>query len=158
MHVTPGAPGVLSLLCLSCHDGVGAVNVLLNYPDDQTIASITGLGAEDQFGNFNPGDLANWRLNIGEANCGTGDTCTGPQDLRNDHPIGFSYAAAQAADPTGLNATLPVALQNRMTLTGGQVECNTCHDPHITNNATTKNKFLVMSNSGSAMCLGCHNK
>ena len=34
------------------------------------------------------------------------------------------------------------------------VECGSCHDPHNTVTAT----FLRMSNSGSALCLACHDK
>ena len=34
------------------------------------------------------------------------------------------------------------------------VECATCHDPHGTTNAT----FLRIANTGSALCLACHDK
>jgi predicted CXXCH cytochrome family protein len=33
------------------------------------------------------------------------------------------------------------------------VECATCHDPHSSNSL-----FLRISNSGSGVCLACHNK
>jgi predicted CXXCH cytochrome family protein len=33
------------------------------------------------------------------------------------------------------------------------VECASCHDPHSTNQT-----FLRIANTGSAVCLACHNK
>jgi predicted CXXCH cytochrome family protein len=147
---TSGGPGTLSLMCLSCHDGVGAMNVLLNYTPEGQPASFN---AENQFGD-GPSDSIWASLNIGGGNC-TGDDCTGGGDLQNDHPIGFVYNSAL---DTGLNplGSLNAILQKRMAITGNRMECSTCHDPHLTNPGG--NNFLVMSNSGSALCLQCHNK
>ena len=80
----------------------------------------------------------------GSANLGT--------DLSGDHPISFVYNDALVAqDPT---------LNNPVTLTGpvkldssGQVQCDSCHDPHN----DQFGDFLVMDNTGSALCLVCHN-
>jgi len=68
--------------------------------------------------------------------------------LTNDHPIGV--AMPNAAD-TGLFATIQNA---NVTAPGGTVQCSSCHDVH--NNTIVP--FLVSSNSGSQMCLACHNK
>lgn len=162
---TSGGPGLTSLLCLSCHDGIGAMNVLLNYPRDTGTAGVlapVGLFTKNQFGDFGLTDPENGSRNIGGGVCdgsdGTGCQTNTGGDLQNDHPIGFDYNAAQAADPSGLKV-LSGALLGRMTLTGGRLECNTCHDPHLTNpDNGIKNSFLVMDNTGSAMCLACHNK
>ncbi len=158
---TSGGPGPLSLLCLSCHDGIGAMNVLLKYPSDTATPGVFySMGITDnQFGDAQLTDPNIGPLNIGEGQC-SGDNCTtGGGELQNDHPIGFIYADARALDPTGLNIITDPALTARMVLTGGRMECNTCHDPHITNPVgAVKNKFLVMDNTGSAMCLACHNK
>ncbi|MDA8084240.1 MAG: cytochrome c3 family protein [Nitrospiraceae bacterium] len=157
-------PGPLSLLCLSCHDGVGAMNVLIKNPSD----SNGGAGGKptempgvtkNQFGDFALGD-PNYRLNVGDAVCdgGLGTACSSGADLRNDHPIGFVYNPAVDLQG-GLNVISNPVVQARMTLTGNRVECSSCHDPHLTNNAfPTGNNFLVMSNAGSALCLVCHNK
>jgi predicted CXXCH cytochrome family protein len=40
----------------------------------------------------------------------------------------------------------------------GQVQCRTCHDPHRMDIDATTLKFLVVNNSGSGLCLACHNK
>lgn len=73
-------------------------------------------------------------------------------DLSGDHPVSFVYNAALVAeDPT---------LNNPTTLTGpvkldssAQVQCVSCHDPHN----DQYGNFLVMNNSGSALCVVCHN-
>ncbi len=72
---------------------------------------------------------------------GTGllDTAAG------NHPVGQSYAGAGFNNPP---------LNGVPDITGDTVECASCHDPHDTTNAP----FLVVSNSGSAICLGCHIK
>jgi predicted CXXCH cytochrome family protein len=153
---TSGGPGTLSLLCLSCHDGIGAMNVLLNYsPSGQP--SPMGF-FQNQFGDFSLSDPNIGALNIGDAQCdgGAGTGCvSGGGDLQNDHPIGFVYNSSL---DSGLNpiASLNAALQGRMAVTGNRMECSTCHDPHITNFGG--NAFLVMNNAGSALCLQCHNK
>lgn len=62
-----------------------------------------------------------------------------------NHPVGASYAGAGFNNPP-LNGVPDQA--------GDTVECSSCHDPHD----TTNTPFLVVSNSGSAICLGCHIK
>ena len=72
-------------------------------------------------------------------------------DLRDDHPVSFAPLANSeiVAPPAGS----PVKLDST-----GQVQCRTCHDPHRMDVDTTTQKFLVMNNSGSGLCLTCHNK
>lgn len=72
-------------------------------------------------------------------------------DLSHDHPISFKYDAALTK--------LDTQLQDPATLTGkvrldhnGEVQCASCHDPH---NDQFGN-FLVVDNTGSALCLTCH--
>ena len=73
-------------------------------------------------------------------------------DLSDDHPISFNYATA-----AGLNTELELAsnLTNEVRLDGtGQMQCTSCHDPHTEANP----KFLVKSNTASALCTTCHLK
>lgn len=153
-HNTSGGPGTLSLMCLSCHDGVGAMNVLLNYSDIGGQPGAIGF-MQNQFGDFALNDPNIGPLNIGGAGC-TGDDCaSGGGDLQNDHPIGFVYNDTLDSGLVALGS-LNATLQRRMAVTSNRMECSTCHDPHITN--AGGNNFLVMSNTGSALCLSCHNK
>ncbi len=150
----PPQPGKFSLLCLSCHDGIGAMNVLINYPVDWDNSNPP---LYNQFGDININDPNVGALNIGEAVCSGDDCTTGGTNLQNDHPVGFLYNDAQSQD-NGLKpfADLPLEIQRRLNITGGYLECSSCHDPHRTN--TGGNMFLVMDNNGSQLCLGCHIK
>jgi len=156
---SPPQPGINSLLCLSCHDGIGATSILINYPGDWD-PSLVPSSSYNQFGDFDLSDPNVGPLNIGEAQCpGNSDTCTGGTELRNDHPIGFDYDTAQAADSELYPRTsLPAILQERLAKSNNRVECSTCHDPHMTNTTSMHNLFLVRPISGSQLCLDCHNK
>jgi predicted CXXCH cytochrome family protein len=74
-------------------------------------------------------------------------------DLSNDHPISFVYDSGLAALNGELND--PGALDRAVRLdSGGMMQCVTCHDPHD----DLFGQFLVKNNTGSALCLECHNK
>ena len=100
-------------------------------------------------------------------------------DLTNDHPIGVQYAANispalgyKIMDVT--NAKMSFFDTNgstrvdkneiRVYNTGGvyEVECATCHDPHGVPSGGTGSvfipAFLRVDNTGSALCLTCHDK
>ncbi|MCW8849664.1 MAG: hypothetical protein OQJ81_06755 [Melioribacteraceae bacterium] len=127
MNATVDDPDGSSKLCLSCHDGTIAL---------------------DSFGGA-PGNDGNKMT--GKGNIGT--------DLTNDHPISFTYNTALANadgglfDPstkiTSLGGTIHADL-----LSGGQMQCSSCHDPHNNVNGA----FLLIDNSSSALCLTCHDK
>lgn len=137
---TPNSP---SMACLSCHDGVSAINSMVNAPGS---GGYVALGANVKFGATAAGTA--FLMPAGVTNIGT--------DLRNDHPVSITYDPAKA----GLKAT-------STTLTGwagattianllrtNKVECGSCHDPHEATNGT----FLRVANTGSALCIGCHAK
>lgn len=145
--IPSATPSNISLLCLSCHDGVSAINSVLNSPGPNSPGIVaTGF---DQIGDLGP--LGQY-MNIGGGTPGVG----APVDLSNDHPVSMDYdpVADTALESTPLNG-LDARLRN------GKVECITCHDPHNGSNGanpTGEVEFLVMSNTGSAMCFSCHIK
>lgn len=121
----------ISLFCLSCHDGTTALGAMHNMP---TVADVT------------PAMSAVY-AKIGG----------GTKDLTNDHPVGFDYAAAQAQDAgLVLKATASTALGGNAFFgaAGNNIECASCHKVHDPANAP----FLRIANTGSALCLACHNK
>jgi predicted CXXCH cytochrome family protein len=79
----------------------------------------------------------------GAANLGT--------DLSGDHPISFVYDQSLAQqdprvkDPTTLDRKIRLDHFNK-------VQCVSCHNPHDDQFGS----FLVMDNTGSALCLACH--
>lgn len=131
----PGQPSGTSKLCLSCHDGTVALGGVQNLPfGHQTAGTITGLEA----------------FLTGTSSLGT--------DLRNDHPVSFTYDAALAA--TNLELVSPVSLTGKIRPdSSGQMQCSSCHDPHSDANP----KFMHVGYTdgggyGSPLCRTCHNK
>jgi predicted CXXCH cytochrome family protein len=68
----------------------------------------------------------------------------------SSHPIGVSYAAAQANDRTLRHMS---ELNPAIKFFDGKIGCGSCHDPY-----SISKTQLVMNNKGSALCLECHKK
>jgi predicted CXXCH cytochrome family protein len=140
-----------TVLCLSCHDGSIAID------------SYGG-------GKSNNVMIASW--------AGVANTATNSSDLSLDHPLGVGYPGLPAessvlpgsftpananfgfTDPTvsgpfttggvgGIPAVKLVALPTGYMGVG----CISCHEPH-----DWSQKFMRISNNGSAVCLSCHIK
>lgn len=157
-----------SMLCMSCHDGQYAMNAITNYSNN-TVGGVPDNGLnkiQSMFGN--PGAL------IGDTRDPLGGFSTPGyiNNLSDDHPISFSYysatlveAALHKADGGANDPRLKgIRFFGAGAVAGGQrVECSSCHDPHINYEAgnggdANYTPFLVMSNTGSALCLACHIK
>jgi predicted CXXCH cytochrome family protein len=163
------APGGTSKLCLSCHDGtlaLGSVDVLNAQPNAAIAMQNTGPGGTMPPG---PGATTGFTRNLGV-------------NLTNDHPISFTYDASLAASDGELRAPdgalvgtrLPgVAPKPRLPLENGQLQCATCHDPHLRETDPLKlpAKFLranrlqeappsggAFSDTADMICLACHDK
>lgn len=143
MDSTPAAtPSQISLLCLSCHDGVSAINALINTPGPGSTPLVVG-------GFSKIGELGSFAKFV---NIGDGDPAApGAVNLSNDHPVSISWAARGAgflATPTA-----PVKLVN------GMVECTSCHDVHNGTPYTVGGvQFMIRDNTSSAICTSCHTK
>ncbi len=161
------APGGSSKLCLSCHDGtmaidkVNVLNGLANVTIPMTTASPVlmpaGSGASTGF-------TRNLGVNLG-----------------NDHPISFTYNSTLAGYDGELRSPDGVLVGNRVAgatkpklpLENNQMQCATCHDPHVRDKTTSNGnaKFLRMnrfqvtqpiggafSTTSDTICLACHDK
>ena len=128
---TAATPGGVSLACLACHDGTISVSSYLRGPAG---------------GNTNVKVLAGANAYVGT-------------DLRNDHPVSFTYDSTKdtgnAGGATGLvaRASLPTSLP-LFGVGADQVECGTCHNVHD----SAIPYFLRVSNNNSALCTACHIK
>lgn len=144
-----------SLLCMSCHDGVIGVGTLVNY-SNRTVGNPSNEGAYIPYMFGAPGSA------IGDS--WTNDLPT--RDLRDDHPISFSYFDVKADVAKGGRLHTSLDARNAgirffgADAAGGlKVECSSCHDPHVNGNIDSAYApFLVMPNTGSALCLACHIK
>ncbi|HET9407522.1 MAG TPA: cytochrome c3 family protein [Candidatus Sulfotelmatobacter sp.] len=115
-----------SSLCLSCHDGTIAPGQTLPY------------GQIPMTGKMNTQDV------FGAA-------------LQNSHPFSFN----QIKDSPDLVQTLVANQQTadplkKVSLINGNVECESCHNPHVQNGDVVSLNFLVRDSSRGAMCLACH--
>ncbi|MHC5059244.1 MAG: cytochrome c3 family protein [Planctomycetota bacterium] len=129
--------GVESIACLACHDATVAV---------------------DAYG----GSAGTVTMNAGGP---TPDAVFIPDDLSDDHPVGFTYGTAldsELQDPTTAPSGLPAGgtiAEDMLFDDDGdsvrdQMECSTCHNVH--SNANTN--YLIKSNANSALCTTCHIK
>jgi predicted CXXCH cytochrome family protein len=128
LQATPGQPTGVSKLCLSCHDGVTAI---------------------DSFGSA-----------TGTTFLTAADSTFVDVDLSNDHPVSFTYNATTPADPEIFDpttATTPLGgtIQDDLLDGGTTMECSSCHDVH---GVTGTNYLLKIANTGSQLCLTCHDK
>jgi len=163
-------PTGVSQACLSCHDGTIAFDALRNLPGSGGFSNAPSAAGVTSWIFANAGDKKMPGDRV--ANLG--------MDLTNDHPISIDYASAASPssssgvnshatgfkDPTGtISSTGDTYFSNGLKLVAGKVQCNSCHDPHRSDNAT----FLridstgggsggVGGNNGSAVCLTCHQK
>ncbi|RJQ15124.1 MAG: hypothetical protein C4560_10980 [Nitrospiraceae bacterium] len=147
-----------STYCMTCHNGVSST--LVNYPG-------RGSNFTDPAYNINNGDpLFSDFTRLG-------------LDLKNNHPVSFTYEPADDVDNNGFPAPQPLGSGERKAIIGSQgkyplygtngdqFECATCHDVHdtvdypgkeITNGESSGTQvfFLRADNSGSKMCTDCH--
>ena len=119
--------GITSSLCLSCHDGTVGVGQSAAYGPLPVVGSMNAI---DSFGT----------------------TLTGSHPFSlvlplKDAPNLVASLASQGktADPTGA-----------VKLIKGNIECTSCHDPHIQAIDKIAQNFLVRDSSSGQMCLACH--
>jgi cytochrome c553 len=175
-------PNGVSKLCLSCHDGSIAIGSVLNVRTQKTTISMTGTGS----GGTMPAG----------AGQNTGFTRKLGQDLTNDHPISLTYNTgfvnadtemrSPGTDPIHVRGMTPRPAKTDIQLQptdikspsnqNGQVQCISCHDPHIRDTTDTNIKFLrlnrlqkaaptgtaannyAFSKQNDIICLACHTK
>lgn len=119
--------GLTSSLCLSCHDGTVAVGQSAAYGKLPTVGTMNAI---DSFGT----------------------TLTGSHPFSLVTPLKDAanlqaslVTQGKTADPTGA-----------VKLINGNVECTSCHDPHVQSIDKIAQTFLVRDSSNAQMCLACH--
>ena len=122
--------GTDSTLCLSCHDGTvaGSPGALVAY------------GRVSMSGQMNSADVF-----------GT--------NLATMHPVSFTLPLKSSPDlVSSLTANPPSTADQTgaVRLIIGNVECTSCHNPHVQNTDPNNPNFLVINNADSALCLACH--
>jgi predicted CXXCH cytochrome family protein len=127
----PSPPlGTDTTLCLSCHDGTvgGSPGATVAYG---TVQMSQPMNSSDVFG----------------------------RSLASMHPVSFvlnnGHLAAFPSAQQSLYKSPYTTTNPAVPLVNGNVECTSCHNPHVQNNDPT-GKFLVVNNTYSALCYACH--
>jgi predicted CXXCH cytochrome family protein len=123
----PPALGSDSNECLSCHDGTVAVGTTVAYGK---LATSGSMYSADVFGtNMQPSHPFSLRL-----------------PLKDTIDLVASLAAhGRTADSTGA-----------VKLINGNVECTSCHNPHVQAKDLVSQNFLVKDSTNGQLCLACH--
>lgn len=173
-YSTTRAVSDISLVCMSCHDGVMYINSVLNASNRTGAQPIINLGDQQimtPWGMYvSTGTVIGQRPDPNDP-YNPDPTYLDGRSLSDDHPISFNYAAVRAEDiANGTNKLQDVAnvtargLRFFNTAYGStSMECSTCHDPHVNYNTSSGgnaayNPFLITTNVGSYLCLSCHVK
>jgi predicted CXXCH cytochrome family protein len=121
------ALGAVSNQCLSCHDGTVGVG--------QTVA----YGQVSMRGSMNSADVLG-------SNMQSSHPFSLAMPLKDNIDLTASLAASgTTADPTGA-----------VKLIKGNIECTSCHDPHVQAKDPVSQKFLVRDGANGQLCLACH--
>ena len=113
--------------CLSCHDGTVAVGNTVAYGP---VAMRGSMLAPDVLG----------------SNMQPSHPFSLVTPLKDDVDLAASLVASgKTADPTGA-----------VRLISGNVECISCHNPHVQARDQLSQNFLVKDSSGGQLCLACH--
>lgn len=113
--------------CLSCHDGTVAVGATVAYGQVTTHGS---MNTSDVFG----------------SNLQTSHPFSLALPLKDNVDLVASLmASGHTGDPTGA-----------VKLINGNIECTTCHNPHVQAKDLVSQNFLVRDSSNGQLCLACH--
>ena len=124
---TQPALGADSNQCLSCHDGTVAVGATVAYGQVNTRGSMY---TTDVFG----------------SNMQSSHPFSLATPLKDNVDLFGSLAASgHTGDPTGA-----------VKLIKGNVECLSCHNPHVQAKDLVSQNFLVKDSSSGQLCLACH--
>ena len=119
--------GQSSSLCLSCHDGTVAIGQTQAYGKLQTQGSMKNA---DVLGR----------------NLSSSHPFSMVTPMKDSASLAASLVAQKkTADPSGA-----------VKLISGNVECTSCHNPHVQAKDKVAQNFLVRDSSGGQMCLACH--
>jgi predicted CXXCH cytochrome family protein len=121
--------GASSLACLSCHDGVTAVD------------SYSGKSGTILMGDINPDAVIGTDLRDDHAVGVLYGTST--RRAQSTGVAGGSWSVKSGSYSLRLSGS---------TKTTARMECTTCHTPH----SNANEGFLRMPNAGSALCAACH--
>jgi len=123
------ALGSASNLCLSCHDGTVALGQTVPYGQLQMSGKTLPIAA-DLFG----------------------------PNLQGSHPFSFKLPLVDSPDlvATLISSHTTNDPLKQVTLINNNVECTSCHTPHVQAIDPVSKNFLLRDSSSGQLCLSCH--
>ena len=107
IDMTIGQPGADSLICLGCHDGITAMDSIVNEPNKGWSTATTRTMSSTVSGYIGV-------------------------DLKSEHPVGVTYDTTTDGDQAF--KALNTATANGVTFYSTKVECASCHQVHTYDN------------------------
>lgn len=134
-------PTGTSKLCLSCHDGVTAIDSFGGNTGSNFVGGSKAIGAGDNLTDDHPISI-------------TYNTALSVTDPGLYDPATRAVTIGENGDKTR-SGTVAALL-----LSSGKVQCTSCHDVHnnFVGPGTNDQPFLKVSKGSSKLCLTCHNK
>ncbi len=182
-NLGPGSPGPVSgplpacQFCHAPHSGLNSIN-LPNLPLwSQKLSTVSNYTLYTSSTEVNPemeptlGSASNLCLSCHDGTVAPGTNVpygsikmTGTMNsqdlfqgtLQGIHPFNFQMPLNCSNDNLQTILCSGATASSAVQLVSGNVQCNTCHDPHVEATDPVQLDFLVMNNANSAMCLSCH--
>lgn len=149
MKATIGQPTGLTKLCLSCHDGTLSKGAFGHNLNDTSTLGTPRLDRRSSHPVSFVYDSA-----LAQADKGVFDPATTSSGLPEGGTIAtdmLQQGGTNVSGSTPYNTSDP----NANGSTQNMLQCTSCHEPH---NKYGNDYFLRIDNSGSKLCLTCHNK
>jgi predicted CXXCH cytochrome family protein len=77
-------------------------------------------------------------------------------DLNASHPFSLVLPLKDSADLAASLVAAGTTADPTVKLVSGNVECTSCHNPHVQAKDSTAQQFLVRDSSSGQLCLACH--
>jgi predicted CXXCH cytochrome family protein len=139
-------PTGTSLLCLSCHDGVGALDAF------GANSGLVGGNVIDSAFQVSEDMQSDHPISITYTATSLGGSALNDSEMQ---PLTNDFVWGNSSLGSGTVANLLEAGSDGIP----RVQCNSCHDVHNTQSAGGAGSYLLrIDNGGSDLCLACHDK
>ena len=128
--------------------------VMVNQPQEPTLGSASNLCLSCHDGTVAPGQTTPYG-NIKMSGSMYSQDVFGT-DLTGVHPFNFKLPLQSAPNLLPSLVSSGTTGNPAVKLIGRNVQCTSCHEPHVQFIDPVAGDFLVMNNANSAMCLACH--
>jgi predicted CXXCH cytochrome family protein len=127
---------------------------MVNQPQEPALGSASNLCLSCHDGSIAPGQTSPYG-SIKMSGSMNGQDVFGT-NLQGVHPFNFKLPLQSAPNLLPSVVASGVTGNPAVKLINGNVQCTTCHDPHVQSIDPVAQNFLVMNNANSALCLACH--